>query len=210
MTTISVQAESAEESGGEWDVLFEDLLRGLVHAMNNRLTAMSAFAELAAMDDEDLELDLLQKEISRMHTASSLVGLLVSRAGPEALEVRPVLDLALEVHAHHPRMRTIACEIEEPSDTMPVRVPRWALLRVLLLLIDVAKREGEQRRLATVPIRITSDDDMVRVHIATKAVASAEALRLAAVCGGKLETVGEEQVFELLSLPAQRRRERAG
>ena len=210
MTTISADGESAEESGGIWDVLFEDLLRGVVHAMNNRLTALSAFAELAGMDGEDLELDVLRNEITRMHAASSIVGLLVSRADAEALEVRPVLDIALEVHAHHPRMRAIVCAVEESSGTLPVRVPRWALLRVLLLLIDAAKREGEQARLATVPIRVTGDDDTVRVHIATKEAANGEASRLAALCGGTIKTVGDEQVLRLISLPAQRRRERAG
>jgi hypothetical protein len=199
------------DSEGDWASLFEDLLRGLVHAMNNRLTALSAFAELAGMDGEDLELNVLRQEITRMHGACSHVGMLVSRGPAESLEIRPVLDMALEVHSHHPRMRnTIPCAVDQSGAVLPVRVPRWALLRALLLLIDQAKREGQAERLGTVGIRVTGDESTVRVHFAAKGAASHEAARLARLCGGTIEVVGSEQVLQLPSLAETRRRERAG
>lgn len=48
---------------GTWTTLFEDLLRGLVHAMNNHVTALSAFAELAAMDGESIEASELRQRL---------------------------------------------------------------------------------------------------------------------------------------------------
>jgi hypothetical protein len=203
----AVETESAEV---EWSALLEDLLRGLVHAMNNRLTSLSAFAELAALDGEDVETDVLRQEISRMHGACALVALLVSRSTAEPLEIRPVLDAALEVHAHHPHTRSIPCTVEQHSPVLPVRVPRWALLRVLLLLIDGAKREGDAARLATMCVRITGDETTVRVHVAARGPASREAARFADLCGGRIQSVGDEQVLELMTLPELRRRDRAG
>ncbi len=210
MKRTAARADANAEMEGAWSELFEDLLRGIVHAMNNRLTALSAFAELAAMDDDDVEIEILREEISRMSGASALVGLLVSRGDAEALEVRPVLDSALDVHTYHPRARAIRCVVEQSVDVLPVRVARWALLRALLLFVDIAKREGEAARLASVSVRVTGDDRSVRVHVVARGAASADATRLAGLCGGRIETVGNELVLELPSLPELRRRERAG
>lgn len=210
MKTPTARADAGEQVEGAWNALFEDLLRGIVHAMNNRLTALSAFAELAAMDDDDVEIEILRQEVSRMTGACGLVGLLVSRSDAEPMEVRPVLDSALHAHTYHPRARAIPCVVEQSAAVLPVRVPRWALLRVLLLLVDVAKHEGEVARLASVSVRVTGDDRIVRVHVVARRAASADATRLAGLCGGRIETVGDELVLELPSLPELRRRERAG
>ena len=132
---------------GEWTQLLEDLLRGLVHAMNNRVTALSAFAELAAVDDEALEIDMLRHEIHRLHEVSSLVSVLASRNDEtEALELSTVLEMALEIHSHHPRMRAVPCTLEQAGAVLPVRVPRWAMLRLALLMVDAAKCAGRDRK----------------------------------------------------------------
>lgn len=195
---------------GEWEPLLEDLLRGLVHATNNRITSLSALAELATYDDEMLDIDLLRKEITRVHDVSSLVGTLVTRSEDgEALEVSAVLDVALNIHSHHPRLRPVPCTVEKVNAVLPVRVPRWALLRLSLLMIDSAKRAGVASSAATVALRLSGDDTVVRTHCASAAPLGADALRYASLCGGALLHAGGESVLELPSLLEVRRREAA-
>lgn len=196
-------------SEGEWTPLLEDLLRGIVHAMNNRVTALSAFAELAAVDAETLEVDMLRLEINRLHAVSSLVGVLVSRNNEmEALELSAVLEIALGIHVHHPRMRTVACTMEKTGMVLPVRVPRWALLRLALLMIDAAKRSGVDTNASAVAVVLSGDDVTVRACVATPEPLGDDATELAALCGGVLRHKNGEALLELPSLLEVRRREK--
>ena len=78
----------------DWRTISEELLQGLVHALNNRVAALSAFVELAKLGDEEGDpLTVLPTEIAQLHRVNALFGLLPERKGEsEALEVRAVLD----------------------------------------------------------------------------------------------------------------------
>ncbi len=196
-------------TAGAWTPLFEELLQGLVHAMNNRITSLSAFAELAAMDGEQIETPLLRNEVARLHAASAQVGLLAHRSpDAEALELAPQITIALDIHAHHPRMRSVACALEQEGNPLPVRVPRWALLRLLLLLIDAAKRAGDEVGGEAVPIQLSGNDVAVRVGIRTPGSPDTDVLALAATCGGTLTAADGRWLLELPSLLEVRRAER--
>jgi hypothetical protein len=197
------------DNESEWTALFEDLLRGLMHAMNNRVTALSAFAELAAVDDVALELDMLRHEIHRLHEVSTLVSVLASRSDElESLELSTVLEMALLIHSHHPRMRSVPCTLEKAGAILPVRVPRWAMLRLALLMIDAAKRAGAESRAPAVAMWLSGDQVAVRLHLAGPDPLGLEASALAALCGGTLSHANGEGVLELPSLLEIRRRER--
>ncbi len=192
---------------GEWALLLEDLLRGLVHAMNNRITALSAFAELAAQDSIAPELELLRHEIQRLYEVSALVGVLASRSDSvDALEVGTVLDAALEIHSHHPRIRTATCTVEKSGTILPVRVPRWALLRLFLLMVDLAKRTGADVNAKSVAIWLSGDDAEVRLHLTSRVPLGSDAEELAACCGGVLSHANAEAMLVLPSLLELRRR----
>ncbi|MEO8334700.1 MAG: hypothetical protein ABI664_07000 [bacterium] len=197
------------DSEGDWSHLFEDLLRGLVHAMNNRVTALSAFAELAAVDDDALEIDMLRHEIHRLNDVTTFVSVLATRTEEtEALELSAVLETALEIHANHPRMRSAPCTLEKTGTILPVRVPRWAMMRLALLMVDATKRAGTTSRAAAVAIRLSGTDAVVRVHVVTPEPLSGDATSLAALCGGVIAHGNGEAVLELPSLPELRRREK--
>jgi hypothetical protein len=197
-------------SEGEWTPLLEDLLRGLVHAMNNRVTALSAFAELAALDEGGLEVDMLRNEIQRLHAVSSLVSVLASRNDElEALELSAVLEKALEIHSHHPRMRSALCTVEKAGSILPVRVPRWALMRLVLLMVDAAKRAGGASDASTVAVRLSGNDAVVRLHLMSREPLGVDAADLARRCGGVVSHANGEAVLELPSLLELRRREKA-
>src|SRR5688572_29388771 len=52
----------------DWRTISEELLQGLVHALNNRVAALSAFVELAKLGDEDGDpLIVLPTEIAQLH-----------------------------------------------------------------------------------------------------------------------------------------------
>lgn len=198
------------DNEGEWTPLLEDLLRGLVHAMNNRVTALSAFAELAAVEDGALEIDMLRHEIHRLHEVSSLVSVLASRSDePESLELSAVLEMAFVIHSHHPRMRSVPCTLEKAGAILPVRVPRWAMLRLALLMIDAAKRAGGESHATTVAVWLSGNDAAVRLHLVSPEPLGVDAEGLARLCGGVLSHTNGEAVLELPSLLEIRRREKA-
>jgi hypothetical protein len=196
---------------GSWSLLLEDLLRGLVHAMNNRVTALSAFAELATVDEEALEIDMLRREIVRLYEVSSLVSALATRSDErEALEMSGVVEMALDIHRHHPRMRSVPCTLEKKGAILPVRVPRWAMLRLALLMVDAAKRAGTDANADVVAMWLSSTDAAVRLHMLSPALPSPDAQNLAKLCGGVLSHDDGETVLSLPSLLELRRRERSG
>lgn len=193
-------------SGGEWTVLFEELLRGLAHALNNRVTALSACAELAAIDGEPVDANVLKMEITRLHQVSALVGGIATRGhDAEALEIRPVLEEALAIYHHHPRMRSDHGAIAQSGLVLPVRVPRGTLLRLLLLMIDAMRRSADRAR---VEVRLAGDEQLVTVEIETLEPSGGDAVALAAACGGVVKTAGGVWRLELPSLLALRRQER--
>jgi C4-dicarboxylate-specific signal transduction histidine kinase len=200
------QAAAAEQ----WASLSDELLSGLVHALNNRVTALSVCAELASLGDEQMVKDgVLMSELSRLQRASALIGLLPARPHQaEALELRPVLDDAIELHASHPRMRMIRCEVAASGAIQPVRTPRWALLRLLLVLVDAAKEAVDGGAASHVPIRLTSDARSTSVRIMARGNGGLYGAAMAEECGGTLARDGRELVLTLPSLSEVRQRER--
>ena len=64
----------------DWRTISEELLQGLVHALNNRVAALSAFVELAKLGDEEGDpLTVLPTEIAQLHRVNALFGLLPER-----------------------------------------------------------------------------------------------------------------------------------
>ena len=193
----------------QWMALSDALLAGLVHAMNNRVTALSVCAELAALGDEEmLSGGVLTGEVNRLQRTSALIGLLPARAQlPEALELRPVLDDAIALHAHHPRMRSIECTLNAHDAMQPLRAPRWALLRLLLILVDAAK-ESVAESASRTTVQLHSDEYSARVRFTARGDGGPYGAAMAALCGATLMRDGSELVLTFPSLLVLRQRER--
>jgi hypothetical protein len=197
------------QGAADWLALADDLLAGLVHALNNRVTALSVCVELASLgDDQMLKDGLLSVEVGRLQRAGALLGLMPARGQPEALEIAPVLDDALAIHGYHPRMREVACTVEVVGAPPPLRVPRWALLRLLLLVVDGAKRarDGEQR---SITIELSGDASELRLRAPARGEPTAYAIEMATLCEGTIQRLGTDVVLTLPGLAELRRRERA-
>jgi hypothetical protein len=92
---------------------------------------------------------------------------------------------------------------------LPVRVPRWALLRLCLLMVDAAKRAGIAAHANSVTVRLSGDETIVRARIVSTEPLRAYAMSLAVLCGGVVRHAHGEVLLELPSLLEVRRREKA-
>ena len=192
----------------DWRTISEDLLKGLVHALNNRVAALSAFVELAKLGGEEEDpLAVLPGEIAQLHRVNALFGLLPRRGSePEPLELRAVFDDALRLHEHHPRFRGEAVSVAYDGAPGAVRALRWALLRTMVMLVHAAKKKAGSGRAAA--IRVHGDDTTIAVHVATSETAPSDLEVLAAQCGGRLARTSDELELTMPSLRELRRLER--
>jgi hypothetical protein len=204
-----MQPPEPATDAAEWLSLCDELLAGLVHGLNNRVTALSVCAELIALGDGQMASSgALTVEVGRLQRASALIALLPARnPAAEALEITPVLDDAIALHAQHPRMRAIECVVELSGELQPLRVPRWALLRLLLLVVHAAKRAAGDERRERVTLYLAGDADSVTVRALTRGDGGAYAAAMASRCGGALTGEAEKLVLTLPSLREVRRRE---
>jgi hypothetical protein len=195
----------------DWRTISEALLQGLVHALNNRVAALSAFVELARLGDEEGNpVTVLPAEIAQLHRVNALFGMLPERkSDPEALELRVVLDDAVRLHEHHPRLRSEQVAVAFEGAPAVVRAPRWALVRVLVMLVHAAKRaaaSSQPREDAS--LRVRGDDTTIGVHVATAVDPSPDLVALAERCGGSVTLEEGELVLRMPSVRELRRRER--
>ena len=195
----------------DWCTITQELIQGLVHALNNRVAALSAFVELARLGDEEGDpLAVLPTEIAQLHRVNALFGLLPERkADAEALDLRAVLDDAVLLHQHHPRLRGEQVAMTFEGAPGAVRAPRWALVRTMVMLLHAAKRPGAApQEHGVAALRVRGDDATVSVHVATAAAPPADLVALAERCSGRLTRTTDELVLTLPSLRELRRRER--
>ena len=210
MTSRTVSPRAGDAPVGEdWRTISEDLLKGLVHALNNRVAALSAFVELAKLGDEEDPLTVLPAEIAQLHQVNALFGLLPQRtAEPEPLELRPVFDDALRLHEHHPRFRGASVSLTFEGAPAAVRAPRWALMRAIVMLVHAAKHHASSVHGAEAAIRVRGDDTTVGVRVRTHERSPGDLDALAAECGGRMARMNDELVLTMPSLRELRRRER--
>ena len=131
-----------------WAVEQSALLRGLAHALSNRVgTIASAVGMLVAGAPVAAPIvDVLQDEGARLEELLALVRLLGGEGGAEGEEPIHVPDLvrpAVALHAHHPDVRDVPCAIDEQSIGMPALASHAAVTRALLLLLTATKRAAD-------------------------------------------------------------------
>jgi hypothetical protein len=205
------QADDAPRSD-DWRTISEELLQGLVHALNNRVAALSAFMELAKLGDEEGDpVKVLPAEITQLHRLNGLFGMLPERRSDfEALELRSVLDDAIRLHEHHPRLRSERVTAAFEGAPAVVRAPRWALVRTLVILVHSAKLAERPRHDGEgATLRVHGDDTTVSVRVAAAVQPSADLTALAERCNGSVAREGGELVLTMPSVRELRRRERA-
>jgi hypothetical protein len=162
-------AAAVEHQGvEEWLDLMDRALEGLHHALNNRIGSLSAVVELYQLGDlppDGSGFDNLAADLTRLGECNRVVRLL-SRdlvAGEEPLILDDVIADVLAIHRYLHDVRDVQVTIVPTRYVEPVRVERWALVRVLTLLLADAKRLAKANA-TTVRAVTESDEAWVRVE----------------------------------------------
>jgi len=143
-----VSTDERRAARDAWALEQEALLRGLAHALSNRVgTIVSAVGMLAPGAPAAAPIvGVLQDEGTRLEELLGLVRLLAGDGGSDAPEpihlpdlVRPIVAL----HAQHPDGRDVDTSTEATPIDAPAVASPTALGRVLLLLLTAAKRSSE-------------------------------------------------------------------
>jgi hypothetical protein len=173
-SALSNSADGVEE----WLELVDQALQGLHHTLNNRIGSLSALLELLQLDGvpgDGSGFDAVNAEVARLEECSRLVRLLPRDrvGGEEALILDDVLADAFAIHRFLHSVREVPVTIVPTRFVEPVRVERWALVRVLTLLLYDAKRLANQLA-ANVRVVAASDDQWLTVEFRLGASAAGE------------------------------------
>jgi hypothetical protein len=152
----------------EWLDLVDQALQGLHHALNNRIGSLSALIELLRLDGVPADgsgFDGLTAELARLEDCSRLVRLLPGDgiAGAEPLILADILADVFTIHRFLHAVRDVPVTIVPMRFVEPVRVQRSAVVRVLTLLLNDAKRLASQLS-ESVRVVAESDDQWVSVE----------------------------------------------
>jgi hypothetical protein len=129
----------------EWLALVELVLQGLHHALNNRIGSLSALVELFNLGDlppDGSGFEGLAADLTRLEDCNRVIRLLPADAhlAEEPLILDDILADVFAIHRFLHEGRDLQVTIVPTRFVEPVRVERWALLRVLTLLLADAKR----------------------------------------------------------------------
>lgn len=168
MRVKEVMSSTAESNS--FDALRDAILRGMAHALSNRVAALGGISGLADPGQiwtERLS-KALQDEARRLEDILRLMRLLPEdgRGVPGAVELQPLIPDVVALHAYHSALLQVECSVVHDRATMPVFANRPRLVHALLLAIDEAKRHARPRG-ARVVVSYVGDAERVAIRVAT-------------------------------------------
>ena len=160
--------EPVFEGVEEWLDLVDEALNGLHHALNNRIGSLSALVELHQLGEltpDGPGFGSLAADVARLEDCSRLARLLPRSpaGGEEPLILDDVLADVFAVHRFLHEVRDVQVTIVPARYVEPVRLERWALVRVLTLVLNDAKRLAKAAG-SIIRVVTESDEQWVRVE----------------------------------------------
>lgn len=158
-----------------FDALRDAILRGMAHALSNRVAALGGINGLA--DPGEIWTERLSKalhdEARRLEDILRLMRLLPDdgRGEAGAIELQPLVPDVIALHAYHSALLQVECSAVYDRETMPVFANRPKLVHALLLAIDAAKRHAHSRG-GRVSVSYGGDADTVTIRVATEPAAT--------------------------------------
>jgi hypothetical protein len=200
MTNTEISPSPPIEGLEEWVELVDQALQGLHDALKSHIGSISALVErqqVGDSPDHGAGLANLATELVRLEDCNRMVRLLPhdAAAGEESLVLDDALADVLTIHHYVYDTRDLEVTIAPARFVEPVRVERWALVRVLALLLADAKRLAKQTG-TSVRATTESDDSWVRIEFQAGQPAVVETPRpsrgpyaelLAETFGGKVD-----------------------
>lgn len=159
-----------------FDALRDAILRGIAHALSNRVAALGGVSMLADPGQiwtERLS-KALQDEARRLEEILRLMRLLPNdgRGEAGAVELQPLVPDVVALHAYNSALLQVECATIHDRETMPVYANRPQLVHALLLAIDAAKRHAMARG-ARVVVSYAGDTERVALRIVTESSTTA-------------------------------------
>lgn len=125
-----------------WACVSEALVRGMAHALSNRIATIGTIAELlrVSADDPRAMSEMLGIETERLEDLLEQMRALSARSGGrmEAMRLSDAVAAAMDLHSYHPERRAIAVTVEPGDESRPVLGDPLQLQRQLLILLDAA------------------------------------------------------------------------
>jgi signal transduction histidine kinase len=162
-TTLDTDAFPTGELGvsrsyGEaWASVSETLIRGIAHALSNRIATIGTIAELLRVgaDDPLAMSEMLAIETERLEDLLEQMRALSARSAGrmEAMRLSDAVAGAMALHSYHPERRIVAVTVEPGDESRPVLGDPLALQRALLILLDAATRVAMSHTVRAVRVR---------------------------------------------------------
>jgi hypothetical protein len=175
--SIGIMTVELNRTPEGWEPVGDALLRGLNHALSNRVGTIGGVAAMLTPGDTTSPplVAALQSEAERLDELLRLYRALPMpiERGAEPVHVPDVVASAVKLHAHHAELRHVPVRVVADPEALPVRVAPHALLRaVLLLLADASARldgaHGDDARGdAGVTVRIGGDAQRTTIAVLT-------------------------------------------
>jgi signal transduction histidine kinase len=164
-----------------WSSVSEALVRGMAHALSNRIATIGTIAELLRVSAEDPAAmsEMLGIETRRLEDLLEQMRALSARhsgAGRmEAMRLSDAVAGAMAMHSFHPERRSIAVTVEPGDESRPVLCDGIRLQRELLLLLDAATQAALSHASRAVRVRfgLQGHVGVVRVLVGDGAEAGA-------------------------------------
>lgn len=170
-------ANGAPGAAGAWLDASDALLRGVGHALNNRVAALSALVQVLVTTGEGGPLhDALGEETRRLQRAVELIRLLPRRwdSPPEPLLVADAVRDALEILPLHPDLPVLRYDWVPETDLPPVLVEPTLFTHALCLVGQAAAEVAARAGAAAVSFRGSATDAEVTVAVVAGEAAAAE------------------------------------
>lgn len=163
-----------------WAIVGESLLGGVHHALNNRVAALSAIAQVlgTGMPDAAQLVSSLAGEVGRLDETVSLLSLLrrARTRRPEPVQVPELVATLSPLLGQHNELKEVVFVAPADPGVLPVWAERDLLTQVLLTLMVAAGLEAEWRGCRQVRVAYRGDQDTVSIRVSceTSAVATGE------------------------------------
>ncbi len=213
LTTPDTQAFPTGERGvtrsyaEAWAAVSETLVRGIAHALSNRIATIGTIAELLRVggDDPRSAAGMLGDETERLEDVLEQLRALAARSAThlEAMRLSDAVAAAMSMHSYHPERRSIAMTVEPGDESRPVLGDSLRLQRELLILLDAATHAALSHPSRAVRVRFGL---MGKVGVARVLVGQGSEAGALPDCGAESIALGVDEtdagVAYVLVLPA--------
>lgn len=220
MTDAGEHRHAGEAAGiTRWLVIHDDLLRGLAHAMSNRLATIGAVASVlgGGSTPDERFVRGLQQDAEQLETLLQTLRQLPRRgdAMPEPMLVTDAVETARRLVEHHPDLRAVGVTVTALNDVVPVLADPVALAHAMAVSLVAAVRHGGAEPEIVLTLETVADEVVVCVggDIDTPVAADSEAQAdraaidwLLSGSHGRADPEVPGTVIRLRTLQASRRR----